>query len=429
MLKPPNLLSAPNLNRSSNISSLQIAKMATASLSSNPTRTSLTMLGMIIGIAAVIAVIAVGKGVQKLTEQRITSLGTNVLMVMAGAATTGSGVNQGLGSTSSLTWEDAQAVAEQALSITAVTAFLQRPATQAVYGDQNIATTLIGTDLNYPQVKNIYPETGMFFSQSDLDNAQAVAVLGAKVKQQLFHEKDPIGSAIRVQGKNYQVIGVMQSKGAVGNQDQDDTIYIPLTSMSLQIVGNNAVTGTAITGFWLSTPNSSDLNAAQFQVTNLLRLRHDIHPPEADDFNIINQIDIINTFSTVMGLLTLMIGVVASISLVVGGIGIANIMLVSVSERTREIGVRKALGATDRAILEQFLIESILLSTGGGLLGIIFGVILTLGLTLIFQIPLIIPFWSGLLSCSLAITVGIIAGVVPARNAARLDPITALQSL
>jgi len=401
--------------------------MAIASLRNNPLRSGLTMLGMIIGISSVIAVVSLGKGVQKSTERKIETLGTNVMMVMAGASMSQDGISQGMGSTSSLTWEDAEAIAEQVISAKSVTAFLQKPSMQVVYSDQNISTTIIGTDLNYPQVKNIYPEIGIFFSQSDLDNASSVAILGSKVRDQLFHQADPIGASIRIQRQSYQVIGVMQPKGAVGNQDQDDSIYIPLTSMSLQLVGNNAITGTAITGLWLSTPSSTDLNAAQFQVTNLLRLRHDIQPPESDDFNITNQIDIINTFSTVMELLTLFVGVIASISLIVGGIGIANIMLVSVVERTREIGIRKALGATDRAILEQFLIESVLLSTAGGGIGVLFGIGVTVGVTAAFQIPLIIPIWSGVLGCSLAVTVGVIAGVVPARNAARLDPITALR--
>ena len=401
--------------------------MAIVSLRNNPLRSSLTMLGMIIGISSVIAVVSLGKGVQKATERKIESLGSNVMMVMAGASMSQDGISQGMGSTSSLTWEDAEAIAEQVISAKSVTAFLQKTSTQVVYADENTSTTIIGTDLNYPQVKNIYPEVGMFFRQSDLDNASSVAILGSKVRDQLFHQADPIGASIRIQRQSYQVIGVMKPKGAVGNQDQDDSIYIPLTSMSLQLVGNNAITGTAITGLWLSTPNSTDLNAAQFQVTNLLRLRHDIQPPESDDFNITNQIDIINTFSTVMGLLTLFVGVIASISLIVGGIGIANIMLVSVVERTREIGIRKALGATDRAILEQFLIESVLLSTAGGGIGVLFGIGVTVVVTAAFQIPLIIPIWSGVLGCSLAVTVGVIAGVVPARNAARLDPITALR--
>jgi putative ABC transport system permease protein len=198
--------------------------------------------------------------------------------------------------------------------------------------------------------------------------------------------------------------------------------------MSRQIVGNNALSGTAITGLWLATGSSNDLDAAQFQVTNLLRLRHNIQPPAADDFNLTNQVDIINTFSYVMNLLTLMVTAIAGISLIVGGIGIANIMLVSVVERTREIGIRKALGATNRTILHQFLIEALLLSTIGGGIGILLGVIIAVAAAMSFNIPLVISFWSTLLGVFLSSTVGLLAGAVPARNAAQLDPIAALRS-
>lgn len=403
--------------------------MAIESLWSNRLRTGLTMLGVIIGIGAVVAVTSVGQGVQKKTEEQIESLGTNVMHVMAGSASV-SGIRQGAGSASTLTWEDAKTIAKQVTTARAVTAYLQRPQAQIVYGKQNVSTSLIGTDTNYPVVKNIYPQQGQFFTQADLDSAQAVAVLGSDVRDNLFGSgANAIGEEIRIRGKLYRVIGVMESKGAVGNQNQDDVVYIPLTNMSAEIVGNNALSGTAITGLWLSTPNSDQLDIAEFQVTNLLRLLHNIDPAsESDDFNIISQVDIINTFSTVVGLFTIMITAIAGISLVVGSIGIANIMLVSVVERTREIGVRKAVGATNAAILYQFLIESVVVSTIGGGIGIVFGIVVSAGVATLLTIPLVISPGSIVTGFVLSAIVGLVAGVVPARNAARLDPILALHS-
>ncbi len=249
-----------------------------------------------------------------------------------------------------------------------VAAVLQRSNIQIVRGDINIATTVVGTDLNYPAMKNIQPQLGAFFRQEDLDNAKPVVVLGAKVRDDLFAPSETaIGTDIRIRGKRYHVIGVMEAKGSMGPQNLDDVVYVPLTSMSGQIVGNNALSGVAINAFWVESSDADQLEAAQFQVTNVLRLRHHLRPPKLDDFTITNQVDIINTFTNIVGSFTLMVGalakpigtIIAGISLVVGGIGIANIMLVSVMERTREIGLRKAVGATSGAILDQFLIEAL----------------------------------------------------------------------
>nr|WP_239651438.1 ABC transporter permease [Neosynechococcus sphagnicola] len=348
------------------VSLVEVLSMAVEALWSNRLRTGLTMLGVIIGIASVITVTSVGQGVQKATEQQIQSLGSNVMLVLTGVARSG-GISQGSGSASKLTWEDAQAIAQQAPAAQAVTAFLQR-SVQVVYEGENTSTTLLGTDLNYPGVKNIYPQSGQFFSQEDLKSARPVAVLGSEVRDELLGPGNPaIGAHIRIQNERYTVIGVMEPKGSVGGQDQDDRIYVPLTNMSARIVGNNALNGTAITGFWLQARDAVQLEAAQFQVTNLLRIRHNLYPPQQlDDFRISNQVDIINAFSNVVGLFTVMVGAIAGISLVVGGIGIANIMLVSVVERTREIGVRKAVGATNGAILSQFLTEAVLVAIARG---------------------------------------------------------------
>jgi putative ABC transport system permease protein len=402
--------------------------MSIETLWSNKLRTGLTMLGVVIGISSVIAITSVGQGVQKSTELQIQALGTNVMVVQAGAARSG-GISLGLGSASTLTWEDAQAIAKQVPAAKSVTAFLQRGSIQVVRGSTNIATTLLGTDLNYPAVKSIRPQTGLFFTQGDLDAARSVAFVGATVRDQLFKtDESVIGTDLRIRGKRYTVVGVAESKGAAGGQDLDDVIYIPLTNMSAQIVGNNALTGISITGFWLEAIDADQLNSAQFQVTNILRLRHSLQASAADDFRITNLVDIISTFSSVMGSLTLLVGAIAGISLVVGGIGIANIMLVSVMERTREIGIRKAVGATSSSILSQFLTEAVVISIVGGAIGVGLGIGVAFAAATVFKFPFIVPLWSIGAGFGLSLIVGVLAGGIPARNAAKLDPITALHS-
>jgi putative ABC transport system permease protein len=408
------------------ISLVEILLMSLETLWSNKIRTGLTMLGVIIGISSVIMITSIGQGVQKATELQIQALGTNVMLVSAAAARTG-GISQGAGSASTLTWQDAQAIAKQVPAAMAVSAVLQRSNIQVVRGDINIATTVLGTDLNYPRVKNIQPQLGAFFRQEDLDNAKALAVLGSKVRDDLFSPSETvIGTDIRIRGKRYNIIGVMEAKGSMGPQNLDDVIYVPLTSMSGQIVGNNALSGVAINAFWVEASDADQLEAAQFQVTNVLRLRHHLRPPKLDDFTVTNQVDIINTFTNIVGSFTLMVGAIAGISLVVGGIGIANIMLVSVMERTREIGLRKAVGATSSAILNQFLMESIVISSIGGAIGIGLGITLAFVAATAFKFPFIVPLWSVIVGFILSLIVGVLAGGIPARNAAKLDPILAL---
>jgi len=420
-------MKSPARIRGSTVSTVEVVVMAAEALWSNKLRTGLTMLGVIIGIASVIAITSVGQGIQKATQQQIQALGTNDMLTLADSARVG-GINQGSGSATTLTWADAKAVAKQAPAAVAVSAFLQRQ-TQVVYSGQNVLTAVLGTDLNYPDVKNVYPQEGRFFTQDELDAAKPVVVLGSKVRDELFGPRaKSLLSDVRIQGGHYQVIGVMEPKGSVGNQDQDDRVYIPLTNMSARIVGKNALAGIAISGFWLKARDEANLDAAQFQVTNLLRLRHNIYPPNPDDFRIINHVDIINTFTNVVGLFTVMVVAIAGISLVVGGIGIGNIMLVSVVERTREIGIRKAVGATNAAILSQFLAEAVVVSVAGGGIGIGFGIVIAFGAATIFKFPFVVSLWSVIVGFGLSFIVGLLAGVIPARNAAKLDPIAALRS-
>lgn len=282
------------------ISKLEILSMAADALWRNKLRTGLTMLGVIIGIASVIAITSVGQGVQKVVEQQIQALGTNVLQIFSGAARSGN-ISQGIGSSSTLTWEDAQAIAQSAPSVEVVSAYLQRTV-QVVYEGQNTSTRVYGTDVDYPKAREMQPQEGRYFTQEELDTSKQVAILGPTVLDNLFPDGDAIGKKIRIQGEAYEVIGIMEPKGSQGQMDRDDSVYIPLTIMSARIVGNNSLTGVSVSGILVKSSNQEQLEAAQFQVTNLLRLRHNIYPPQEDDFRITNQADIVSTFSNVVGL-------------------------------------------------------------------------------------------------------------------------------
>ena len=414
-------------SKSQRISNLEVAEMAIEALWSNKLRSSLTMLGVIIGIGSVISLTSIGQGIQQSTEDSIRALGTDVLQVIAGEAES-SGISQGQGSVTTLTWEDAQAIAKQAPSATVVSAYLQQN-TQIVYGEDNTSTTVYGTDLSHPEARNTFPASGRFFSQEELDNSASVVVIAPTVQNNLFPGTvNPVGEKIRIQGEIYEVIGVMEAKGSQGPLDRDDAVYIPLTTMSARIIGNNSLMGISVNGIYVKGLDESQLETVKFQVENILRLRHDIASPDDDDFRITNQADILETLSTVLDLLTTLIVAIAGISLVVGGIGIANIMLVSVVERTREIGIRKALGATERDVLSQFLTESVVISVIGGGIGIVVGVSITFVAAGIFGFPFIISSSAVLIGVGLSTAVGLSAGVIPAKNAAALDPIIALRS-
>ncbi len=412
-------------HRAQSVAVIEILSMAVEALWNNKLRTGLTMLGVIIGIASVIAITSVGQGVQKATEQQIQALGTDVLQIFPSAARTG-GISQGLGSSSTLTWQDAKAIQEQPL-VQIVSAYLQRPG-QVVAGQDNHSTNIVGIDMNYLEARNTHLTQGRFFSQEEMDQATPVAILGSTVEKSLFSDGDALGQQLRIQGNSYEIIGTFEPKGSEGSIDRDDQVFIPLSNMSSRIVGNNAIKGVSVNGIYVKASDQNQLKAVEFQVTNLLRLRHNLASTQADDFSIRNQTDVANTFTTVVGLFTVMVVAIASISLVVGGIGIANIMLVSVVERTREIGIRKAVGATNSTILYQFLTEATVISIAGGCIGMGLGILIALGTATLLQLPFIVSIWSILCGLGLSFAVGLLAGVIPARNAARLDPITALRS-
>jgi putative ABC transport system permease protein len=418
---------SPTTKRAHPVAVLEIIGMAIEALWGNKLRTGLTMLGVIIGITSVIAITSIGQGVQKATEQQIQSLGADVLQVFPSAARTG-GISQGLGSSSTLTWEDAQAIQGNAPSVQVVSAYLQRPG-QAVAGQDNHSTNIVGIDMNYLEARNTQLTQGRFFTQEEMDQATPVAILGSTVLDELFEgDSNAVGSQLRIQGNSYEIIGVFEPKGSEGSIDRDDQVFVTLTNMSTRIVGNNALNGVSVNGMYVKAIASDQLEEVESQVTNLLRLRHNLESSQSDDFSIRNQTDVAKTFSTVVGLFTVMVVAIASISLIVGGIGIANIMLVSVVERTREIGIRKAVGATHGAILSQFLAESIVISLAGGCLGMALGIAIAWGSAMALQFPFVISVWSMVSGVVLSFVVGLLAGVIPARNAARLDPIAALRS-
>jgi putative ABC transport system permease protein len=257
------------------VSTLEIGEMAIEALWSNKLRSGLTMLGVIIGIASVISISSIGQGVTKSTEESIRGLGTDVLQVMAGSAQSG-GVSQAQGSVSTLTWEDAKAISTQSPSATIVSAYLQSKS-QIVYGDKNTNTTVYGTDLSYSAARNTYPQTGRFFNAEELESAASVAVIAPTVQKNLFPVNvNPIGQKIRIQGEIYTIIGVMEVKGSQGPQDRDDAVYVPLTSLSARIIGNNSLMGVSVNSIYIKGKDESQLNTIKFQVENILRLRHNI---------------------------------------------------------------------------------------------------------------------------------------------------------
>ncbi len=403
-----------------------ILGMSVESLRANKLRSALTVLGVVIGISSVISLSSIGQGVQKATESTLQSLGTNVMLVLAGPARISGVVSSGAVST--LTLEDARAVEEQAPAVAGVSAIL-RSGAQLVYEGENTFTTIRGTAADYPEVRDWLVMVGEFFSERDAARGARVAVLGSKTWAR-FLDQDPdvIGKQIRIQGERYTVVGVMTPKGGLGNADPDEQVYLPVTTMASRIVGNNAVSGLALTGFFVRVRDENLADAAQFQVSNLLRLRHDIQPGEEDDFTITSQVDLLAALELVVDLFTVMIVAIGAISLVVGGIGIANIMLVSVVERTREIGIRKALGATELAILLQFLTEAVVVSLSGGMVGIVLGVGIAGSASLVLGIPFVISVTYVGVSFTVSILIGLLAGVIPARNASKLDPIAALRT-
>ncbi|HLG21970.1 MAG TPA: ABC transporter permease [Candidatus Manganitrophaceae bacterium] len=396
-------------------------KVAVRALARNTMRSALTMLGIIIGVGAVIAMIAVGQGAKAQVEAQIASIGSNMLMVFPGS-TTQAGVRAGAGTASTLTEEDARAI-EKELSAARLAAPSLRTVAQVVSANQNWSTAVTGSVPSFFIVRDWPMESGSPFTQSDVDGATKVAVLGKTVGANLFGAQDPVGEIIRIRNIPFKVVGVLAPKGqsAMG-QDQDDTVIIPISTLQKRIMGV-----THIGAILVSANSPQETVVAEEQIRLLLRQRHRIPPGQDDDFSVRNMADIATAAEESSRVMTLLLGSIASVSLIVGGIGIMNIMLVSVTERTREIGVRMAVGARGRDILLQFLMEAVVLSLMGGLLGAAIGVAGSKVISVFVQWPTIVSPGSIVLAFAFSILIGIFFGLYPARRAASLNPIEALR--
>ncbi len=403
------------------MSILNILKVSYRSLGRNKLRSFLTMLGIIIGVAAVIAMLAIGQGARYVVESQIASLGTNVLIVFPGASTSG-GFNFGAGSSIRLTEVDANAIREQCAAV-AYMSPSTRTGAQVVAGNNNWSTSVIGVTPEYFTIRDWPVEEGNYFTDTDIRGATKVCLIGKTVAKALFGEGDPIGQTIRIKKLPFKVIGVLKEKGqnAMG-QDQDDIILAPFPTVQKKLQGI-----TWVGSILVSAVSQMAIYDAQNQITELLRTRHKLLPWEADDFTVRNQTDIASAFDATSRTLTILLASIASVSLIVGGIGIMNIMLVSVTERTREIGIRMSVGARSRDILFQFLIEAIVLSLSGGLIGVGFGIGSSQLVSSTAGWPVLISSFSIGLSFFFAGAVGVFFGFYPARKAALLNPIDALR--
>lgn len=393
--------------------------MAWASLIANKLRSLLTMLGIIIGVAAVIALVSIGNGVKQDIEDSISSLGSNLLVVLPGAPRT-PGARPSQGSMKSLKISDYEAIAK--LEGVKAASPMTNGSYVVIYQNKNWTTSVAGVNANFQDVNNWTMTSGRFFSDKNAQNRECVAVVGQTVVKNLFADEDPVGKEIRVKNIPFRVIGVLKSKGngTMGN-DQDDTVLIPYTTSMERVEGIDY-----LRRVYVVAKDDEGIDRLQADIENLLRVRHNIKDTNLDDFNIQNMKSIMETVAQTTGTFTLFLGAVAAISLVVGGIGIMNIMLVSVTERTREIGVRKALGATYSVIVTQFLIEAVVISLMGGFIGIAFGIGASKVIGMVSGMSTIVSVPTIIMSFAFSMAIGLIFGIYPARKAAKLNPIDAL---
>ena len=402
---------------------LMIIRVAFRALVRNKMRAALTMLGIIIGVSAVIAMVSIGQAAQQSVQNQIAGIGTNLLFVSAGAQNVG-GVRSGTGDTgtNTLTVEDLDAIRREVPSVSMVTPAINTRS-QLIFGSQNWNTQIQGVSEQYPEIRKWNVQDGSFFTDSDVRTAARVIVVGQTIADNLFPGTSAVGQTVRVKDLPFRVVGVMARKGQdQQGRDQDDTAFAPYTSVQKKILGSPRVQIA-----YVSAISQDATYTAQMQIGELLRQRHKLGPQDADDFSVRNMTDIAEAANETNSIMTILLASIASVSLLVGGIGIMNIMLVSVTERTREIGIRMAIGARSSAVRTQFLIESVVLSLTGGLIGILLGLGVSLLIPSLLGWPTAVSTPAVIGSVIFSAAVGIFFGYYPARKAAALDPIDALR--
>jgi len=402
---------------------LMIIRVAFRALVRNKMRAALTMLGIIIGVSAVIAMVSIGQGASASVQAQIESIGTNLLFVSAGAQNVG-GVRSGTGDTgtNTLTVEDLDAIKREVPSVSMVTPAVNARS-QLVAGNMNWNTSVQGVSEQYPDIRKWTVQNGTFFTDADVRTAARVIVIGQTIADNLYPGTDAVGQTIRVLNLPFRVVGVMARKGQdQQGRDQDDTAFAPYTTVQKKVLGSPRVQIA-----YVSAISQDATYTAQAQITDLLRQRHKLTDNEANDFTVRNMTDIADAANETSNTMTILLACIAGVSLLVGGIGIMNIMLVSVTERTREIGIRMAIGARSSAVRSQFLIESIVLSLTGGTIGIILGVVFSLAIPRLLGWPTLVSTMAIIGSVLFSAAVGIFFGYYPARKAAALDPIEALR--
>jgi len=393
-----------------------------SNLFGNKVRSGLTMLGIVIGISSVIALVGVGQGSTQRIMSNITSLGSNLITISPGASRNAGPVSGGAGSATTLTAQDAEALKNQMTYAAAIAIELTRRY-QVTYSGNNTNTQVVGTEPSYADIRNVVVDSGSFITDQQVQSYSKVAVIGTTVRDDLFGSgTDPIGQTIKINKIQFKVIGLTKAKGGSGFNNPDDTIYVPVNAAQRYLAGR-----TSISGIDIQAINEESISAAQQEATNILLERHNISDASSADFRVQNQADIVSSLTSTTNTLTLLLGAIAGISLLVGGIGIMNMMLTTVTERTKEIGLRKAIGAKSRDISQQFLVEATMMTLIGGVIGVLLGWGVATILTKTGVVTSIVTWSSVVLAFGVAALVGIIFGFYPARRAARLRPIDALK--